>query len=103
MANKKDEKAAPKQPETPKKETTAPKETEKKQDAPKKENAAPKETAAMAAAKKVAKGIFDGSPAMKEVHVASDGTAFYALNDAKNYARNLKNREVISLKREDVK
>ena len=72
-----------------------------KQEAPKEEKAA--KTAAMTAAMKIAKGIFEASPAMKEVHVASDGTAFYTLNDAKNYARTLKNKSVISLKREDVK
>ena len=57
----------------------------------------------MTAAMKIAKGIFEASPAMKEVHVASDGTAFYTLNDAKNYARTLKNKGVTSIKREDVK
>ena len=90
---KKDEKAAPKQPETPKVEEAASAQ-------PEKENA---KTTAMVAAKKIAKGIFDASPAMKNVHIASDGTAFYTLNDAKNYARTLRNKEVISLNREDVK
>ena len=79
----------------------APKREAPKQEAPKEEKAA--KTAAMTAAMKIAKGIFEASPAMKEVHVASDGTAFYTLNDAKNYARTLKNKSVTSLKREDVK
>ena len=79
----------------------APKKEAPKQEAPKEEKAA--KTAAMTAAMKIAKGIFEASPAMKEVHVASDGTAFYTLNDAKNYARTLKNKSATSLKREDVK
>ena len=91
---KKDEKAATPQSKTPKQEKAATAQPEDK---------AAKQTAAMTAAKKIAKGIFDASPAMKNVHIASDGTAFYALNDAKNYARTLHNKEVISLNREDVK
>ena len=59
-------------------------------------------TAAKTAALKIATGIFKANPAMKDLHVAADGTAFFTLNDAKNYARNLKNKEVISLKREEV-
>lgn len=91
---KKDEKAAAQQPKAPKQEEAATAQPE---------NKAAKQTAAMTAAKKIAKGIFDASPAMKNVHIASDGTAFYTLNDAKNYARTLRNKEVISLNREDVK
>ena len=38
---------------------------------------------------------------MDEVHVASDGTAFYTLSDAKNYARTLKNDKVVTVRRTD--
>ena len=51
------------------------------------------------AAAKVAERIFRLNPDIKEVHVTSDGTAFYGRNDAQNYARTLQNREVESFKR----
>ena len=51
------------------------------------------------AAAKVAERIFRQNPEIKEVHVASDGIAFYGRNDAQNYARTLQNREVFSFKR----
>ena len=50
-----------------------------------------------ASAKAIAKGVFAANPDMKEVYVTSDGTAFYALCDAKNHARSLKNKAVVSL------
>lgn len=94
MATKND-----KTPDTPATEKTAPEATEKQQVASSKET----KTAAKTAALKIAKGIFDASLAIKNLHITSDGTAFYTLNDAKNYARTLKNKEVVSLKREDIK
>lgn len=54
-------------------------------------------TVQSAAAKTIAKGIFAANPDMKEVHVTSDGTAFYTLCDARNHARSLKNKAVVSL------
>lgn len=53
------------------------------------------------AARNIAKGIFDARMDMDEVHVASDGTAFYTLSDAKNYARTLKNDKVVTVRRTD--
>ncbi len=54
-------------------------------------------TVQSASAKTIAKGVFAANPDMKEVHVTSDGTAFYDLCDAKNHARSLKNKAVVSL------
>ena len=89
-----------KTPDTPATEKTAPEATEKQQAA---SSSKETKTAAKTAALKIAKGIFDASLAIKNLHITSDGTAFYTLNDAKNYARTLKNKEVVSLKREDIK
>lgn len=50
-----------------------------------------------ASAKKIAKEVFAANPEMKEVHITSDGTPFYALCDAKNHARSLKNKAVVTL------
>lgn len=100
MEKTKDEKAAQVQSESNPTEATA---TPVTDNPTKKESVARKETAAKSAAKKIAKGIFAASPAIKVVHIASDGVAFYTLGDAKNYARSLKNKEVISLRREDIK
>jgi len=62
--------------------------------------AAPKtRTTQDVAARAVAKSIFDARKDMDEVHVASDGTAFYTLCDAKNYARTLKNDKVVTVRR----
>lgn len=94
MATKND-----KTPDTPATEKTAPEATEKQRAASSKET----KTTAKTAALKIAKDIFDASLAIKNLHITSDGTAFYTLNDAKNYARTLKNKEVVSLKREDIK
>lgn len=64
--------------------------------------AAPKtRTTQDVAARAVAKSIFDARKDMDEVHVASDGTAFYTLSDAKNYARTLKNDKVVTVRRTD--
>lgn len=69
----------------------------------KKEKTNPKvQTVASKAAEKVAAGIMRNNPEIKEVHVASDGTAFYNHNDALNYAKGLKNHEVWSFKRGNV-
>ncbi len=61
-----------------------------------------KETAATVASKaaaKVAAEVLKRNPDFKEVHVTSDGTAFYTRNDAQNHANSLPNREVFSIKR----
>ena len=50
-----------------------------------------------ASAKKIAKEVFAANPEMKEVHITSDGTPFYAHCDAKNHARSLKNKAVVTL------
>lgn len=105
---KKQEKTAQTQQETPQQEASQ--QEVSKQETPEQEVSKQKEktdvavtkTTAMAAAQKIAKSIFKGNPAMKEVHVTSDGTAFYTLNDAKNHARALSNKGVITLKRKDV-
>ena len=55
-----------------------------------------------AAALKVAKEIFGAHSELDEVHITSDGTAFGAACDARNHARTLKNKEVVSLKRADL-
>lgn len=57
-------------------------------------------TVASKAAAKVAAEVLKANPDINEVHVTSDGTAFYTRNAAQNYARTLKNREVFSFKRE---
>lgn len=66
-----------------------------------KENIAPaaNTTVASKAAAKVAENIFKRNSEIKEVHVASDGTAFYIRSDAQNHAKTLSNREVFSFKR----
>lgn len=60
-----------------------------------------KNTATVAAktAQAVAEQTLKRNPEMKEVHVTSDGTAFFTRNDALNHANTLKNREVYSIKR----
>lgn len=63
----------------------------------KESNAAP--TVAAKAAAKVAAEVLKQNPEMNEVHVTSDGTAFYTRNDAQNHANSLPNREVFSTKR----
>lgn len=56
-------------------------------------------TIAAKAAQKLGKEILTANPDMKEIHVTSDGTAFYSRNDAQNHAHTLKNREVFSMTR----
>lgn len=50
-------------------------------------------------AAKVAENIFKKNPDIKEVHVTSDGVAFYGRNDALNHAKTLANHEVFDFKR----
>ncbi len=65
-------------------------------------SAAPKvRTTQEVAARNVAKSIFDARQDMDEVHIASDGTAFYTLCDAKNYARTLKNDKIVTVRRSE--
>lgn len=59
-------------------------------------------TVASKAASKVAAEVLKANPDINEVHVTSDGTAFYTRNDAQNHANTLKNREVFSHKRESA-
>lgn len=59
-------------------------------------------TVASKAAAKVAAEVLKANPDINEVHVTSDGTAFYTRNDAQNHANTLKNREVYSHKRESA-
>lgn len=66
----------------------------------KKETTPKAATVGAEAAAKVAADILEANPGMNEVHVTSDGTAFYTRNDAQNHANSLKNREVYSHKRE---
>lgn len=64
-----------------------------------------KETAATVASKaaaKVAAEVLKRNPDIKEVHVTSDGTAFYTRNDAQNHANSLPNREVFNIKRKAI-
>lgn len=56
-------------------------------------------TVASKAAAKIAADVLRQNPDINEVHVTSDGTAFYTRNDAQNHANSLQNREVFSTKR----
>lgn len=69
--------------------------------ATKKEATTEKDTTTIAAkaAQKLGKEILTANPEMKEVHVTSDGVAFFTRNDAQNHAHTLKNREVHTLTR----
>ena len=58
----------------------------------------PNMTVASKAAAKIAENIFKRNSEIKEVHVTSDGTAFYTRSDAQNHAKTLSNREVFSFK-----
>lgn len=62
------------------------------------EAATPK-TVHKSAAQKIAQGLFASNKTLNEVHITSDGTAFYSASDAKNHARTLKDRTVESVKR----
>lgn len=59
-------------------------------------------TVASKAAAKIAVEVLKANPDINEVHVTSDGTAFYTRNDAQNHANTLKNRDVFSCKRESA-
>lgn len=56
-------------------------------------------TVASKAAEKIAADVMKQNPGINEVHVTSDGAAFYTRNDAQNHANSLQNREVFSTKR----
>lgn len=56
-------------------------------------------TVAAKASAKIAEETLRLNPDMNEVHVTSDGTAFYTRNDAQNHANSLPNREVYSTNR----
>lgn len=56
-------------------------------------------TVAAKAAAKIAEETLRLNPDMKEVHVTSDGMAFYTRNNAQNHANSLPDREVYSTKR----
>ena len=56
-------------------------------------------TVASKAAGKIAADVLKKNPDINEVHVTSDGMAFYTRNDAQNHANSLQNREVFSTKR----
>lgn len=56
-------------------------------------------TVASIAADKIAADVLKQNPEINEVHITSDGTAFYTRNDAQNHANSLQNREVFSTKR----
>lgn len=74
---------------------------EKKTTAANKTETKPK-TVQMSAAHKVAKDLFASQKTLDEVHITSDGTAFYTLSDAKNHARTLKDKAVVSVKRSEL-
>lgn len=59
-------------------------------------------TVAAKTATKLAADILKANPDIQEVHITSDGTAFYTRNDAQNHANTLKNRDVFSTKRTSV-
>lgn len=56
-------------------------------------------TVASKAAEMIAADVLKQNPDINEVHVTSDGAAFYTRNDAQNHANTLQNREVFSTKR----
>lgn len=66
----------------------------------KEKTAAQTATVATKAAQKVGKEVLKLNPDIKEVFVTSDGTAFYARNDAQNHAYGLKNRDVVRVTRD---
>lgn len=53
----------------------------------------------------IAEDVFaqEANKGLNEVHVTSDGTAFITKNDANNHANGLKEKEVITLKRDHLK
>lgn len=68
----------------------------------KKEATKDNSTVAAKTAAKLGSNILKANPDIPEVHITSDGTAFYTRNDAQNHANTLKNREVFSTKRASV-
>ena len=64
--------------------------------------AAQPKTVQMSAAHKVAQGLFASQKTLNEVHITSDGTAFYSKSDANNHARTLKDKTVVTVKRSDL-
>ena len=64
--------------------------------------AAEPKTVQMSAAHKIAKGLFATNSVLNEVHITSDGTAFYSKSDANNHARTLKDKAVATVKRSDL-
>ena len=64
--------------------------------------AAQPKTVQMSAAHKVAQELFAANKVLNEVHITSDGTAFYSKSDANNHARTLKDKTVATVKRSDL-
>lgn len=64
--------------------------------------AAQPKTVQMSAAHKIAQGLFASQKTLNEVHITSDGTAFYSKSDANNHARTLKDKTVATVKRSDL-
>lgn len=64
--------------------------------------AAQPKTVQMSAAHKIAQGLFAANKTLNEVHITSDGTAFYSKSDANNHARTLKDKAVATVKRSDL-
>ena len=64
--------------------------------------AAQPKTVQMSAAHKIAQDLFAANKVLNEVHITSDGTAFYSKSDANNHARTLKDKAVATVKRSDL-
>lgn len=64
--------------------------------------AAQPKTVQMSAAHKVARELFAANKVLNEVHITSDGTAFYSKSDANNHARSLNDKTVATVKRSDL-
>lgn len=64
--------------------------------------AAQPKTVQMSAAHKIAQELFAANKTLDEVHITSDGTAFYTKSDANNHARTLKDKAVATVKRSDL-
>lgn len=64
--------------------------------------AAQPKTVQMSAAHKIAQDLFAANKVLNEVHITSDGTAFYSKSDANNHARTLKDKAVATVKRPDL-
>jgi hypothetical protein len=46
------------------------------------------------------KELFKNYPSAKELHFTADGLAFFELNDARNHAAGLKDKEIETIKNE---